>query len=102
VPRYLIEVPHSSDTVECARVAHVFLSTGSHFLTHAHWGCADGVHSAWLVVEDVPDKQAAAMIIPPAFRAQAKITRLVYFRIEKIEETLRRHGALPEKTSGGA
>ena len=101
MPRYLIEVPHSSDTVECARVAHVFLSTGSHFLTHADWGCPDGVHVAYMVVE-VPSKEDALMIVPPMFRAQTKVTRVTHFRIEKIEETLRRHGALPEKTSGGA
>ena len=100
MPRYLIEVPHSSDTVECARVAHIFLSTGSHFLTNADWGCPDGVHSAWMVV-DMPSKEEAAMIVPPMFRAHAKITRVTHFRIEKIEETLRKHGALPGKTPSG-
>jgi hypothetical protein len=100
VPRYLIEVPHDSDTVECARVAHVFLSTGSHFLSNADWGCADGVHCAWIVIE-TSDKQEAARVVPPAFRSRARITRLVHFRIEKIEETLRRHGALPGQTPSG-
>ena len=100
MPRYMIEVPHDSDTVECARVVHVFLSTGSHFLTNADWGCQDGVHCAWIVV-DMPDKQEAAMIVPPAFRSHARITRLTHFRIEKIEETLRLHGALPGETPRG-
>jgi hypothetical protein len=71
----------------------VFLSTGSHFLTHAHWGCMDGVHSAFLIV-DMADKQEARMILPPAFRADAKIVRLTYFSMEQINATLARHHAL--------
>lgn len=93
MPRFLIEVPHDSDTVTCAKVAQVFLTTGSHFLTHADWGCMDGVHSAFLMVE-VDSKDEARGILPPAFRADAKITRVVHFKLPKIEETLRKHGAL--------
>jgi hypothetical protein len=90
---FLIEVPHEADTVACAKVVKVFLSTGSHFLTHAHWGCMDGVHSAFLIVE-MADKQEARMILPPAFRHDAKIVRLTYFSLEQINATLARHHAL--------
>jgi hypothetical protein len=93
MPRFLIEVPHDSDTVTCAKVVKVFLMTGSHFLTHADWGCMDGVHSAWLTVE-VDSKEEARGILPPAFRADATITRLSRFSLAQIDETLRRHGAL--------
>ena len=93
MPRFLIEVPHDSDTVACAKVVKVFLSTGSHFLTHADWGCMDGVHRAWLTV-DVDSKDEARGILPPAFRADATITRLTRFSLPQIDETLRRHGAL--------
>ena len=48
MPQFLIEVPHPEETLACAKIVKVFLSTGSHFLTHADWGCMDGVHSAWL------------------------------------------------------
>ncbi len=93
MPKFLIEVPHEPDTVACAKVVKVFLSTGSHFLTHAHWGCMDGVHSAWMIVE-VADKQEARGILPPAFRADARIVRLTHFSMEQIDATLARHGAL--------
>ena len=92
MPKFLIESPHEPDTVACARVVKVFLSTGSHFLTHADWGCMDGVHSAFLIV-DVADKQEARAILPPAFRADAKIVRLTLFSMEQIDATLRRHHA---------
>ncbi len=92
MPKFLIEVPHDADELACARVVQVFLSTGSHYLTHAEWGCMDGVHSAWMIVE-VEDKAAALGVLPPAFRAAATVVRLNRFKLEKIEETIRRHAA---------
>jgi hypothetical protein len=54
-------------------VVQVFLATGSHFLTHADWGCEDGVHSAWMIV-DADSKEDARSIVPPQYRKDAKIT----------------------------
>jgi hypothetical protein len=88
--RFLIEVPHEATTVACARAVEVFLRTGSHFLSHADWGCKDGEHKAWLVVE-VDSKSEACSIVPPAFRPQAKIVQLNSFTMEDIEEILRDH-----------
>lgn len=84
MPRFLIEVPHSADAATCAREVHVFLSSGSHFLSNADWGCMDGIHSAWLTV-DVPGKEEARMILPSVFRAQAKIIGLNKFDLQQIE-----------------
>ena len=53
--RFLIEVPHSEEIVACARVVQVFLHTGSHYLTHADWGCSDCDHRSWMIV-DAEDK----------------------------------------------
>jgi len=86
--KFLIEVPHEEEHVACARVVQIFLNTGSHFLTHADWGCMDGEHKAWIVA-DVENKAEARSILPPPLRAQAKITRLNYFTIEQIDEILR-------------
>jgi hypothetical protein len=94
MPKFLIEVPHASETVACARVVEVFLRTGSHFLGRAEWGCKDGDHKAWLVV-DVGTKDEARNIVPPAFRADAKIVQLNHFKLGDIEATLREHGAQP-------
>jgi hypothetical protein len=82
--RFLIEVPHSVEARACAQEVHVFLSTGSHFLSHADWGCMDGVHSAWLIVE-VDNKEEARMVVPPQFRSQAKIVALNKFDLQQIE-----------------
>lgn len=88
--RFLIEVPHEDEVVACARVVETFLRTGSHFLTHADWGCMDGEHTAWIIVE-VDSKDEARGVVPPAFRAQAKIVRLNTFTMREIEEILRHH-----------
>ena len=99
MPKFLIEVPHDSDVVECSRAVQVFLSTGSHFLSNAEWGCMDGVHSAWMIVE-VDSKAEALGIVPPAFRQGTRIVGLNRFSLPKIEAFLARH-ARKESGSGG-
>ena len=90
--RFLIEIPHEEATVACARVVDVFLKTGSHYLSTADWGCKDGVHKSWMVV-DVDTKEDALRIVPPAFRAQAKVVQLNAFTMKEIESILQKHEA---------
>ena len=90
MPRFLVEVPHEADTVPCARVVEVFLKTGSHFLTHADWGCRDGEHKAWFIAE-VDSKAEAEAILPPLLRREAKIVQLNSFTIEEIDHILKQH-----------
>lgn len=88
--KFLIEVPHSEEALACARVVQVFLSKGSHFLTQAHWGCMDGIHSAWMIVE-ADNKEEARLVVPPPFRSQAKIVGLNQFTLEQIEAVIGQH-----------
>ncbi len=76
--KFLIEVPHGADQAACNQAIRVFMDSGSHFLTHAEWGCKDGEHKAWIIVE-TENKEEARTIVPPLFRPVAKITRLVRF-----------------------
>jgi hypothetical protein len=76
--RFLIEVPHGEDRIACTRAIEIFLNSGSHFLSHADWGCKDGEHKAWLIV-DVEDKESARQILPPSLRSDAKIVLLTKF-----------------------
>jgi len=89
--RFLVEVSHEATKVACARAVEVFLKTGSHFFTHAAWGCKDGEHKAWIMVE-VDRREEARAIVPPAFRSQAKVVQLNAFSMEEIEDILRQHG----------
>ena len=88
--KFLIEVPHEPEEMACARAVEIFLKTGSHFLTHADWGCFDGEHKAWIIIE-VDSKEEARYILPPAYRSQAKIIGLNKFTMEEIDQILRRH-----------
>ena len=83
--KFLIEVPHGADKASCELAIKVFLQTGSHFLTHADWGCMDGEHKAWIIAE-VGNKEDALYILPPAFRQTAKITKLTQFSAKELQE----------------
>jgi hypothetical protein len=61
--RFLIEVPNEPELVACARAVEILFTSGSHFLTHADWGCMDGDHKAWIIVE-VASKEEARSILP--------------------------------------
>lgn len=91
MPNFLIEVPHEEDVVACAHAVKIFLESGSHFLTHADWGCKDGVHKAWIII-DVDSKDQARAILPAAYRSQAKIVQLNKFDLAEINELLHFHG----------
>ena len=88
--RFLIEVRHEEAPLACARAVEVFLRSGSHFLSHADWGCYDGEHKAWITIE-ADSKDEARHVVPPAFRAQAKIVQLNAFTMKEIEEIFRSH-----------
>lgn len=83
--KFLIEVQHSAKKEDCEMAVKVFLNTGSHFLTNADWGCMDGEHKAWLML-DIDNKERARNILPPVFRPHAKIIKLNKFIINEINE----------------
>jgi hypothetical protein len=88
--RFLIEVPHEPQGAACARAVQTFLQSGSHFLMNADWGCMDGEHKAWIILE-VDDKEQARAVLPPRFRSDAKITGLNKFKMKEMEAMLRSH-----------
>lgn len=90
--RYLIEVSHEADEKACAVAIEILLRTGSHYLTNAEWGCMDGDHRGWIVVE-ADSKEEARSVLPPLYRPQARIVKLNRFSLDEIEEILRHHVA---------
>jgi hypothetical protein len=92
MPRFLIEVPHESETVACARAVAVLQATGSHFLTRAEYGCGDGVHSSWMMLE-AQDRNEARQVVPPPYRDRARVIQLNRFSREEISALLKQHGA---------
>jgi len=85
--KFLIEVPHDASERACIQAVKIFYATGSYFLANADWGCHDGDHKAWMLV-DVDTKDQARMIIPSAFRPDAKIIELHKYTREEMKEYL--------------
>jgi len=72
------------------RAIQVLLSTGSHYLTQADFGCFDGEHKSWIIAE-VENKEEARRILPPIYRSDAKIVGLNKFNLEEVNQLLLRH-----------
>lgn len=88
--KFLIEVTHEAEKNACLRAAQILLKSGSHFVTNADFGCLDGEHKAWIIVE-VNDKDEARAVLPPEYRSNAKIVQLNKFNLSEIEALLAHH-----------
>jgi hypothetical protein len=86
--RFLITIPHDAEETACARAVKFLLETGSHYLANADFGCLDGDHRAWIIVDDVDTKAEAMCIVPPIFRTAASIVQLNRFTLEWIDDFL--------------
>jgi hypothetical protein len=83
MPRYLIELTHDDEYAACVRALEAIEQLGSHFVTRAEWGCADGTHAGWLIAE-VDSRQEALQLVPAEFRHEARIVQLNRFTREQI------------------
>jgi hypothetical protein len=90
--KFLIEVPHEATVAACDNAVRIFFETGSHFLRQADWGCHDGEHKAWLIVQ-VENKEEARQIVPLFFRSVAKIVKLHTFTRDEMEDITAFHTA---------
>jgi hypothetical protein len=72
--RYLIETPHSAQ--ECEKLVKQVYAMG--YLYHFDWGCEDGVHSGWAIIEAENDADAR-LAVPSIVRKSAKVVKLNKF-----------------------
>ncbi len=73
--RFLIELAHKAEIAACVQAVKTFKETGSHYFTHADFGCADGVHSAWIICK-ADNRATARLVVPPPYRADATVIQL--------------------------
>ena len=90
MPRFLIEVPHKNNKQACNQAIQAFKKTGSHFLANADWGCLDGIHKAWIIIE-LENKEAALLLIPPWYRQKAEVITLQKLALDKPNEAFKQH-----------
>ena len=74
--RYLIESPHTVE--DCDRAVREIHAAG--YLHCFEWGCENGVHSAWAIV-DAENLEHARQIVPWMFRDKARFVKLVKYEI---------------------
>ena len=87
MPRFLIEINHDDEHRACIMALRAIEKQGSHFMTKAEWGCKDGVHSGWVIIE-VPTREDAAAMVPPEFRSQCRVVQLNTFSREEIQSLI--------------
>ena len=78
--RYLVSVTHTMQ--ECIRGLKAVESAG--MITHFDWGCKDGDHTGWVIIE-AESKPQALMVVPPVLRDKAHAVRLVKFSPEDVQ-----------------
>lgn len=88
MPRFLIETQHSSEYEGCVRAIDAIMQYGSHLIMNADWGCDDGVHTGWLIVE-LDSREEALLLLPPQYRADSRIVQLRRWSRDEIEEMKR-------------
>ena len=74
--RYLIESPHAAE--DCDKVINEIMLAG--YLHQFEWGCKDGVHSAWAIIE-AENREHARQIVPWMVHDKARIVKLAKFEI---------------------
>jgi hypothetical protein len=80
VDRFLVISPHTAG--ECVNALKEIHAVG--YITHFDWGCLDGDHTGWVVLEAENAKQAL-MVVPTMQRQHAKAVKLVKFTPQDIE-----------------
>ncbi|HVO73155.1 MAG TPA: hypothetical protein VMT35_03965 [Ignavibacteriaceae bacterium] len=78
--RYLIETTHTKE--DCLHVLDLILAHG--FITHYDWGCDDGVHTGWAIVE-ADSRSEALLSVPPLIRNKARAVKIRKFSPEIIQ-----------------
>lgn len=72
--RYLVISPHTEG--DCKQALKEVNAIG--YITHFDWGCADGDHTGWVVIE-AENTQQALLVVPAMQRHKAKAVKLVKF-----------------------
>jgi hypothetical protein len=88
MPKFLIEIQHPDDAEGCIRALEALSTLGSHLVSNADFGCEDGVHCGWLMV-DVSSRREAELIVPPPLRQDARVIALRRWSPEEITAMVR-------------
>lgn len=83
--RYLVISNHTAE--DCKMAIRHFMEYHSGFLNHFEWGCMDGEHAAYAIVE-AENHEHAKMAVPALLRDKAKVVKLTSFSKESITDAI--------------
>ncbi|MGK2863994.1 MAG: hypothetical protein ACSLE0_18830 [Chitinophagaceae bacterium] len=78
--RFMVISGHTAE--DCRRVVKYFAEFHAGYITHFEWGCKDGDHNAYAIIE-AENHEQAILPVPPVFREKAKVIKLVRFYPKK-------------------
>lgn len=78
--RYLIISDHSNE--DCIHILDLVQAQG--YLHHYDWGCKDGVHVGWAIIE-AESREEAILSVPTIIRNKARAVRLNKFTEEDLK-----------------
>lgn len=81
--RYLVISAHTEE--DCKMAVKHFMKYHASFLTHFEWGCHDGDHHAYAIIE-ADSHENAKMSVPPIFREKSTVIKLVHFKPDQFED----------------
>lgn len=78
---YMVSSPHTAE--ECLAALDEFAASGKNTLDNWYWGCMDGDHTGYEIV-NAGSKEAALKTVPENLRAKAKATKLSKVTAEQV------------------
>lgn len=79
--RFLVISPHTD--ADCKDAIKQVLFAG--YITHFDWGCKDGDHTGWVIIEAENAKEAL-MVVPSGQRHSARAVKLTKFTAADVEK----------------
>ncbi len=79
--RFLIETPHTDE--ECLSLLDQILAMG--YLHNFDWGCEDGDHTGWAIIE-ADNRDQALLAVPTMVRPKVRIVQLNRFTDEDVQK----------------
>lgn len=78
--KYLVISHHTAE--DCVRALKEVLASG--YLVHFDWGCKDGEHTGWALLE-AEERSHAMLSVPPFLRTRARVVQLNKFQADAVE-----------------
>ena len=79
--RFLVESPHTAH--ECKLAIKLVQSMG--YLNNFDWGCRDGIHTGWAMIEAESEAQALG-VVPAMMREKARAIKLSKFESATVDK----------------